>query len=229
MSKLEIGEYLKKILAEIAFELDMVKLKPKDPFRLTSGKPSPVYVDARLWTQSSLIANLFVDAMKWKIEDEDIEFDLVAGGVTAGVPYSERLAGSLDEPSIYIRDKAKGYGKSAQIEGSEDLEGKKVLLIEDLITTGGSKLDFIEGVERAGGTVEDCLVVFNRKQGGEKTLKKKDVELHSVITLPELVEYGLEKDKISEEEAESLMDYIRDPEAWEEKFLKKNPGWEESE
>lgn len=225
MTKFDIGQDVKNILAEIAFELDMVKLKPKEPFELTSGKPSPVYVDARLWTQSSLVTDLFVDAIKWKIEEETLDFDLVAGGVTAGVPYSERLASSLDSASIYIRGEPKGYGKAAQIEGSEDLEGKRVLLVEDLITTGGSKIDFIEGVERAGGKVEDCLVVFNRKQGGDKALRKEGVELHSVITLPELVDYGVKEGKITEEGAKSIRSYMKDPESWEEKFLEENPDW----
>lgn len=225
MPKFEIGEHVKKILAEIAFELDMVKFKPKEPFELTSGKPSPVYVDARLWTQSRIAADFFVNAIKWKLKEDNIDFNVLGGGVTAGVPYSERLASSLDVPSIYIRSEPKGHGKSAQIEGLEDLEGKKVLLVEDLITTGGSKLDFIEGVERAGGKVEDCLVVFDRKQGGREALEKEGVELHSVITLPELVDYGEGEGKITQKEAKSLKKYIGNPGSWEERFLEENPSW----
>lgn len=225
MPKLETDRRLEKILAEIAFDLGMVKFEPENPFELTSGKPSPIYIDGRLWTQSRLTIDTFLTAMKKKIKEKNINYDILAGGSTAGIPYAERLACSLGTPSIYVRKEPKGHGKAAQIEGSEDLEGARVLLVEDLITTGGSKLNFIEGIRRADGKVEDCLVFFDREQGGKHSLKDEGVSLHGILTLSDLIEYGSKENKISEKEVNDLEQYIQDPEAWEEKFLKENPDW----
>lgn len=228
MSSFLKEKYIKNIVAAKAFEFGMIKLDFKDPYELSSDKPSPVYIDARLWTQSPEVVDSYLHAMKQKIKDEGINYDVIGGGATGGIPYAERLAQSLHEPSIYIRKESKGYGKAAQIEGSENLEGETVLLVEDVITGGQSKQNFIKGIETAGGEVKDCLVMFDREQGGEQALREEDVELHSVLTLSELIDYGKREDKILKDQIQSLDEYIENTDAWEEKFLKENPDWDRS-
>lgn len=206
-----------------AFDRGMVKFQPNNPFELTSGKPSPVYINGRLWTGDQNCIDTFLGAMEK--ETEDLDYELLAGGVTAGVPYSERLAQKQGKPTIYVRKEPKGHGIDAQIEGSEDLEGDIVLLVEDLITTGGSKINFIDGIETANGKVNDCLAFFDREQGGREDLSEIGVELHSVATMQDLLDYGVEAGRIDEEEYESMKKYLEDPEAWEESFLERNPDW----
>lgn len=215
--------YSKNRLLKAVFDLDLLKVDTVKPFRLTSDRYSPIYIDARLWTQSPAVADLVIKAMEKEIEE--VKYDVLAGGVTGGVPYAERLAHQLKNPSIYVRDEPKGHGKNAQIEGIEDLGGKKVLLVEDMITDDGSKIDFIEGLEKAGGKIDDCLVFIDREQGGRETLEEKDVNLKSILTLSQLVKYGERENKISKENLKTLQEYLKDPEAWQRNFTPDNPDY----
>lgn len=175
---------------ESAYDLGMFQVDFEDPFELTGGKESPLYIDARRFIQDPAVANDYISSMEAVIGEAGIDYDLLGGGATAGMIYSERLAQERGEPSIYIRGEPKGHGRAAQIEGMESLDGKTVLLVEDLITNGGSKHDFIDGIERAGGTVNDCLSFYDREQGGQESLQERGVDLWPVVPLTVLMEHG---------------------------------------
>ncbi len=104
----------------------------------------------------------------------------MAGGETAGIPFAVALAGDLAKPVLYVRKKPKDYGIATRLEGELPFPGARVLLVEDLITDGGSKLTFIEALRDAGAVVEDALVLFDREQGGTEVLATQGVRLHSV-------------------------------------------------
>ncbi|MFH1126440.1 MAG: orotidine 5'-phosphate decarboxylase, partial [Candidatus Altiarchaeota archaeon] len=125
-------------------------------------------------------------------------------------------------PMIYVRKKPKHYGTRSQVEGFVK-NGDKALLIDDMITNGWSKIEFIEGLREKGLVVEDCLVVVDREQGGSDALGKSRVKLHSLITLKDMLDYMLKKKTISKEDYDNVVEYLQNPEAWEKKINQRIP------
>ena len=124
----------KNIIAKILIDIGSVKFSFKDPFTLTSGKKSPVYVDCRKIISFVKERNLVLDYAINYLKNNNIDFDILAGGETAGIPYSAFLAEKMKKPMIYIRKKPKGYGNDQQIEGFFN-QGDKAILLEDLVNT----------------------------------------------------------------------------------------------
>lgn len=181
-------------------------------FTYVSGKRGPIYVDIRVLPSHPKAFNTVCE----KISEEvgKLGADVIAGAETAGIPLSAVVANKLGKPMVYVRKKPKGYGTSSKIEGLITKESKAVL-IDDMITDGGSKLSFIEGLRDAGAKIEDTIVVLDREQGGAETLKKEGVKLHSLITLKELIDYSLEEKILDEKKHGDIIGYLKDPSAWE--------------
>ena len=147
--------------AKWLLDIDAVNFRPEEPYKLTAGWASPVYIDCR-WVISFPEARRRIVKMGSKILKHNTDMlrtDYVAGGETAGIPYAAWIAAGTDKPMLYVRKKPKGFGRDAQIEGSLE-GGKKVLLVEDLATDGASKINFVEALQTAGGEVSDIFVVF---------------------------------------------------------------------
>ncbi len=193
-----------------------LKIDSKDPYILTSGSLSPIYIDCRLLISDVEFRKIFTDLAAEKLKN--VEFDYLAGGATGGIPYASFIAEKLGRPMIYIRKDPKGHGRAAQIEGVEDLDDKTVVLVEDLITEGISKLRFMGGIKRAGGEMNHCLVLFDREQNGERNLREHGVELISLVTLDEVLDYGLENGFIEKSMYDEIRDYLSDPGSWERSF-----------
>ena len=124
--------------ARLLLDIKAVNFRPEKPYMLTSGWASPVYIDCR-WVVSFLDARRRIIEMGAEMLAENIDMDsvdMMAGGETAGIPYSSWLSEALSKPMLYVRKKPKGFGRNAQIEGSLS-EGAKVILVEDLATDGG--------------------------------------------------------------------------------------------
>ena len=139
-----------------------------------------------------------------------VTFDAVAGGETAGIPYAAYLARDLDLPMLYVRKKAKGYGMASKVEGRLE-PGWRVLLVEDLVTDGGSKLGFVDALRAGSAAVDDALVLFDRQQGGERVLAEHGVRLHSVTDLATTLAVG-EAATVLPTEARAEVDrYLADP------------------
>jgi len=181
-------------LAQQLLQTRSVQIRPQEPFRLTSGRLSPVYVDVRRLISFPQIRAEITESFA-KIAQERIglsQIDVIAGGETAGIAYAALLAEKLQKPMIYVRKEPKGYGKSSQIEGVLE-PGQRVLLVEDLVTDGGSKLNFQRGIELAGGTVHHCLCVFEyfSQEAGLRrardTLREHGIELYSLVTWDEVL------------------------------------------
>lgn len=153
-------------IAEHLQRLGAVRVSDGEPFTLTSGKSSPVYVDCRRVlgdpTARAAVITAFAElAVRHKPQ-------IIAGGETAGIPLAALLAEKLSLPMVYIRKRPKGFGKNKLIEGGVSLKGKRVLLVEDLSTDGGSKRHFIEAIKADCGEVVAVLVIFS--YGLEKDL-----------------------------------------------------------
>ncbi|MDY6765751.1 MAG: hypothetical protein SVW77_00120 [Candidatus Nanohaloarchaea archaeon] len=205
-----IGQDRYRTILDATFDLGMFKVDFEDPFELTGGGSSPVYIDARQWTKDADLADEFVYALDDVVTQAGIDYDWIGSGVTAGVPYGERFAHHRHEPSIYVRDEPKGYGRDAQIEGAEaeEIDGETVLLVEDLITDGGSKHEFIDGIEQAGGTVNHCISFYDRQQGGRASLAGRNVDLLSVVPIDVLMEHGRETGRLDDRTYQRLGTYL---------------------
>ncbi len=182
-------------IARLLLETGSIVIDPRRPFRLVSGRLSPVYVDCRRLISfpraREAVTEGFAELVEREIGLEAI--DMIAGGETAGIPFAAFLAQRLGKPMIYVRKEPKGYGRGGQIEGVLE-PGQRVLLVEDLVTDGGSKLRFKEGVERAGGVMRDCLTVFeyfSERAGlrrAREALAAQGLRLHSLTNWDEVLE-----------------------------------------
>ena len=204
-------------LALVALEIRAIKLSPKQPFTWASGYRMPIYNDNRMllgdYKHRALVADGFVSL----IAEHKIDFTVVAGTVTAGISPGTTLADRTQKPFIYVRDKAEGHGLQNRIEGILK-PGERVLMIEDLISTGGSVISAIEGVRDAGGVVDYCFSIFSYGfEEAQKQFADIGVNLLSVLTFPDLLACAKAKAYISEEEEAMLADWRKDPFNWGEK------------
>jgi len=196
-----------KIISTLLWETKAIKVSKDKPFKMTSGKCSPIYIDLRVLISYPLVREIITTFAYWTYETEKLCADYIAGGETAGIPYGAWLADKLKKPFIYVRKKPKGHGLTSQVEGKIEPD-KLILLYEDLITDGKSKLNFIAGIRKAKCKVKDCLVIFDRQEGGKERLLKEGVNLHSLTTMDECLEVGLKNQCLSKEEFDFIKVYL---------------------
>jgi orotate phosphoribosyltransferase len=171
--------------ARLLLEIEAVHCRADKPFIFTSGRASPVYIDCRKIisfpeARARIMAHahkLIGDTIGWS------KIDAVAGGETAGIPFAAFIAQTAKKPMVYVRKQPKGFGRMAQIEG-ELKPGQRVLLVEDLATDGGSKVNFIEALRKADAKVSDCFVIFHYGIFAQSvdTLSMMGVKLHALAT-----------------------------------------------
>lgn len=206
-------------VAEILINIESIKFSFENPFVLTSGLKSPVYVDCRkiisFVNERSIILNY---AMKY-FKANNIKFDILAGGETAGIPYASFLSELLKKPMIYIRKKPKGFGKDQQIEGYYK-ENEKVILIEDLATDGGSKIIFLEALKKANLFVSDIFVIFYYDifDIAKTPLGLLDIKIHSLCTWKNIIEVIKKNKLFSNQEIKNLEDFLFNPDEWRSKL-----------
>jgi orotate phosphoribosyltransferase len=174
-----------RLTARMLLEIKAVNFNSKDPFTLSSGLPSPTYVDCRKLISYPRIRSTLMDFLTVTVmRNAGFEaFDNIAGGETAGIPFAALVAERMALPMTYVRKKPKGYGKNARIEG-DMTEGQRVLLVEDLTTDGGSKLSFVDAIRETGATCAHTAVIFYYGifPQTEKTLGDHGVNLHALCT-----------------------------------------------
>jgi orotate phosphoribosyltransferase len=203
--------------ARILLEIESVLFRPDDPFVLTSGRKSPVYVDCRKIISfpraRAQLMDFAVEAITRRIGYESL--DAVAGGETAGIPFAAWIAERLGLPMLYVRKKPKGFGRNAQIEGWM-AEGSRVLLVEDLATDGGSKLNFVDALRTAGAQVGHCFVIFHYGifPEGLAKLNDKGVELHALATWWDALAEAEASGYLPVAGAEEVRRFLNDPEGW---------------
>ena len=203
--------------ANILMEIGAVHFRPHDPFILTSGRASPVYIDCRKIISFPRARRRIIEMMAMMVEDQ-IGFesiDAVAGGETAGIPYAAWLSERLSLPMLYIRKKPKGFGRNAQIEGQMQT-GCRCLLVEDLATDGGSKLNFIEAIRQGEGKVSDALVVFHYGifPQSVSSLAAVGVRLHGLATWWDVLAAAEEMGRLDAAGLKAVRAFLDDPEGW---------------
>lgn len=212
-------------VAEMLLSTESIQVYKDKPFVFVSGRISPVYIDCRRLlsypAEREYIVNGLANLIKSAIGLDSI--DVVAGGETAGIPYAAFVAHTVKKPMIYIRKQPKGYGGTKQIEGILDA-GKKVLLVEDLITDGLSKLRFNIGIRGAGAKMTHCLCVFDyasdrlNQHEGRDNLAKNDITLHVLANWDHVLDAGSGKRYFSQDASDQIIDFLKDPENWGRKM-----------
>ncbi|MBC2015684.1 orotate phosphoribosyltransferase [Listeria welshimeri] len=205
---------IEKQVAEQLLEIKAVFLKPNDPFTWASGIKSPIYCDNRLTLGFPKVRQFIAESLAEKIKETFGEVDVVAGTATAGIPHAAWVSDLLDLPMIYVRSKAKEHGKGNQIEGLI-AKGQKVVVIEDLISTGGSSLKAVEALEEAGAEVLGIAAIFTYGlDKGKKLLAESNTKLITLTNYDELIEVALNKDYVTAEDMATLKEWKKSPENW---------------
>ena len=203
--------------ARLLLGIEAIHCRPENPYIFTSGRASPVYIDCRkLISYPEARAKIMHHALK--AIDKQIgwnKIDVVAGGETAGIPFAAFLAALAKKPMIYVRKQPKGFGRMAQIEG--DLKsGKRVLLVEDLATDGGSKLVFIEALKKAEAKVTDCFVIFHYGIFPQSvdSLAAEKVSLHALATWWDVLAVAESLGYFTPAQFAAVKSFLDDPDNW---------------
>ncbi len=206
-----------QIVARILIEIGAVNFRPEQPYTLTSGWVSPVYIDCRKVISFPRARREITERAKQliysKIGFESI--DAIVGGETAGIPYAAWMADAMDLPMQYVRKKAKGFGRNAQIEG-DPKPGQRVLLVEDLATDGSSKINFVNALRDADLECAHSLVVFfyGVFPGALKILEEAGVTLHYLATWWDVLEAAEDGGYFAKETIQEVRDFLHDPVEW---------------
>jgi orotate phosphoribosyltransferase len=205
------------LMARMLWEIKAVHFRPEEPYKLASGMMSPVYIDCRKLISYPRIRSAVMDFAAATVMSEAgfEQFDCVAGGETAGIPFAAFLAERLSLPMIYVRKAPKGHGRNAQIEG-EMKEGARVLVIEDLTTAGGSMFTFIEAIRKAGGIVDHGMALFYYGifKEAEARFTNGGVTLHHIATWRQVLEVARQQALFDNDKLASVHKFLDDPLAW---------------
>lgn len=204
-----------KSLAEIALKIGAIKINPEHPFTWASGYKMPIYNDNRLLLCKSDYRMLVAEGFQTILAKGKIAVDVIAGTATAGIPPATTLANLMKTPLVYVRSAAKTHGMQNQVEGLLE-KGQKVVVIEDLVSTGESVVKTVQAIRSAGGIVDHCLCIFS--YGFEKStvlFQQANCRLHSLLTYPDLVKYAVETASITPEQNKLLDAWYKNPFEWD--------------
>lgn len=204
-------------VAEKLLQIKAIKLSPQKPFTWASGLHSPIYCDNRTVLSHPPIRAFIVDALVEKSREFQ-SFDLIAGVATAGIPHGVLLADRLQLPFVYVRDKPKAHGRQNVIEG-EVHPGKKVLVVEDLISTGGSSLKVVEALQEAGAEVVGVLAIFSYGfPQAHRAFEAINCPLTTLSDYAALLEEAVRQQCIAPEDFQLLQTWREDPQAWSKRW-----------
>jgi len=230
------NNYYAKEIAKEALKIKAIKLRPDNPFPWASGYRMPIYNDNRMFLFYPEYRNLITDALEEIIKSENIPYEIIAGTSTAGIPLGVSLANRFDCPFIYIRDKPKDHGLRNQIEGIDaerDLDGGLVVVIEDLISRGGSSAKTVQTVRDANGECNYCLSIFN--YGLDEAVQiflglEPPCRIRSILNYDVLLNIAKEDGYLTDMQIKILEEWKNDPFSWGEKhgFPKVNVCRDES-
>jgi orotate phosphoribosyltransferase len=210
-------ETIADLTAKMLLEVEAVRFMTDKPFIFTSGWASPVYTDCRRLISFPRVRRALVDFGVATVEREIgfEQFDSVAGGETAGIPFAAWMADRLMLPMQYVRKKPKGFGRNAQIEGQLN-PGDRVLLVEDMTTDGRSKVNFCNALRGADAVVEHCFVFFfyDIFPEGKKILADLGVSLHALATWWNVLEAAKKSGKFDKARLRDAEAFMKDPAGW---------------
>ena len=198
---------LERKLAKDLLAIQAVALRPNDYFTWTSGIKSPIYCDNRITMSYPSIRREIAAGMVEVIKEKYPAVEVIAGTATAGIPHAAWVSELLDLPMIYVRDSAKKHGKTNQIEG-RILEGQKVVIIEDLISTGLSSLKVAKALRETGAEVLGVVAIFSYElTKAHEDFSQAGVEYITLTNYPVLVKEAVDSEYIHQEDVEKLLEW----------------------
>ncbi len=214
---MSIKVYNPKLAAEIAADLlkiGAIKLSPDEPFTWASGWKSPIYCDNRLSLSFPDVRSKIKTALSLAISNSFGGIDVIAGVATAGIPQGALVAEELGLPFIYVRSKSKGHGLQNMIEGKIE-KGQKVLLIEDLVSTGGSSLAAADALSEVGAEVVGMVAIFTYGfKVSENNFEEKGVDLVVLSNYRHLLDHAQDERMFENDVLKTLKEWREDPGNW---------------
>jgi orotate phosphoribosyltransferase len=207
-------EGMKKEIATHLLEIGAVSLEPNEPFTWSSGLKSPIYCDNRLTLAYPHVRNAIADGLAALIRTHFPDAEAIAGTATAGIPHAAWVSERLGLPMCYVRSQAKGHGKGKQIEGKVD-KGQKIVVVEDLISTGGSSLNAVRALREEGCQVLGVAAIFTYGlEKGKQAFAENNVEVHTLTDYDTLIETAVELGVVTEQDLTTLRKWRENPEEW---------------
>ncbi|RSK26970.1 orotate phosphoribosyltransferase [Bacillus sp. HMF5848] len=209
---------MNRLIAEQLLQIGAVTLSPKNPYIWSSGIKSPIYCDNRLTMSYPEVRNLIANALTTLIKEKFSNTSVIAGTATAGIPHAAWVSDRMELPMVYVRSKAKGHGKTNQIEGKIN-KGDKVVVIEDLISTGGSSLTAVEALRNEDCDVLAVISIFT--YGLNKAVNafnEANIPFYSLCDYDTLLEVAKNQGILTSEQLEKLVQWRTNPQ--DEKWLK---------
>ncbi|MHD0397973.1 orotate phosphoribosyltransferase [Staphylococcus simulans] len=198
---------MSKQIAQSLLDIGAVALSPNDLFTWSSGIKSPIYCDNRVTLGYPEVRNAIRDGLIELIQTHFKEAEIVSGTATAGIPHAAFISEKLDMPMSYVRSKSKSHGKQNQIEGAPS-KGKKIVVVEDLISTGGSSLVAAEALREAGAEVLGVVAIFTYGLAkADQMFKDAEIPFYTLSDYNELIDVAKEQGKISESDIQSLVEW----------------------
>ena len=203
-----------KIVARKLLEIDAIKLNVDSPFTWASGWKSPIYCDNRLSLSYPEVRTYIKNQIAIAIQENFKEVEAIVGVATAGIPQGALVADALNVPFIYVRSKPKGHGMENMIEG-KITTGQKVVVIEDLVSTGGSSLKAIDALKKSKISVLGMVSIFTYGfPVAEENFAKENVRLISLSSYSELINEALKLNYVTQEQISNLNKWRENPGAW---------------
>jgi orotate phosphoribosyltransferase len=203
-----------KKTSELLLQINAIKLNPKNPFTWASGWKSPIYCDNRITLSFPPIRNYIREEFSKNIEKQYGKPDVIAGVATGAIGIGMLVAEYMGLPFVYVRPEPKKHGRLNQVEGFLQ-KGQSVVVVEDLISTGGSSLLAVEALKAAGANVKGMVAIFTYGFDiSVQNFKNANVELHTLSNYDNLLELAVAKKYITEEEQHTLQEWRVSPSTW---------------
>jgi orotate phosphoribosyltransferase len=207
-------EEVSREIAEALIAIDAVAFRPAQPITFKSGIKSPVYCDNRrfpFWPEQWAKV---IHGFERLIVEREISVDVVGGVEAAGIPHSAALGFAMKKPSVFIRKEAKAHGTKKRVEGG-DVTGLQVVLVEDLVTTGGSSLAAVAALRAEGAMVSDCVAIISYSfPEAVELFARAGVRLHTATDFETVLKVALAHGKVDEAGAAVVRDWLHEPRGW---------------
>lgn len=196
-----------KNIAKALLDIEAVSLSPNEPFTWSSGIKSPIYCDNRITLGYPSIRREIRDGLAELIKTNFGDVEVLSGTATAGIPHAAYVSESLDLPMNYVRSSSKSHGKQNQIEGAQS-KGKKVVVIEDLISTGGSSITAVDALKEAGAEVLGVVAIFTYGlKKADEQFTAAQLPFYTLSNYNELIAVAKENGEISDNDMTTLVDW----------------------
>ncbi len=203
-----------ELIAQDLLSIEAVSLKPHDPFTWTSGIKAPIYCDNRLTLSYPIIRTRIADQLTEIIAKHFPNVEVIAGTATAGIPHAALVSERMEKAMVYVRSSAKKHGKGNQIEGKLKA-GNRVVIVEDLISTGGSVIRVAKALREAGAHVLGAAAIFSYElKKAEQMLQEAKLTVHTLTNLDALLTVAARLNQIDADGIQLVENWRQHPDGW---------------